>query len=371
MVERPGPVRGVTLTGRRVDRYIGTMVLKSAVAVLACLLVLVTLFTLVDEFRDITPGYTKGHAAMYVLYTLPRQLYDLVPYAAFIGALVGLGVLASRTELTVFRAAGVSMARLFVSAAVPMLLLVGANQILGEFVAPVGETAASSMKLRVQRGDEAGHIISSHWYREGPLYTEIGGYAQEGELVAIRQYQVDAGRLSLSRYADRAVFVADDQGGGHWLLEGVVETRIGAEGTSVHRYDELPWRSETEPELLSAKALFDPAKLSFADLHFQIRYMQREGLDPTRYQVAFWSKALQPVAVVGLVLVALAFVAGPLREAGLGARLGVGIAVGLAFKYLVDVFGPMAVVFAIPPWLAMSIPVAVCWFAGVLLVRRV
>ena len=108
------------MTAVHLDRYIAITVLKSVATVLACLLVLVTLFTLVDEFRDITPGYTKGHAVMYVLYTMPRQLYDLVPYAAFIGALVGLGVLASRTELTVLRAAGVSMVRLFVSAAVPM-----------------------------------------------------------------------------------------------------------------------------------------------------------------------------------------------------------------------------------------------------------
>ncbi len=123
--------------------------------------------------------------------------------------------------------------------------------------------------------------------------------------------------------------------------------------------------------MLTAKALFDPGKLSFADLRFQIDYMAREGLDPTRYQVAFWGKALQPLAVLGLVLVALAFVAGPLREAGLGARLGVGIAVGLAFKYLVDVFGPMSVVYAIPPWLAMAVPVGACWLLGAVLVRRV
>ena len=86
--------------------------------------------------------------------------------------------------------------------------------------------------------------------------------------------------------------------------------------------------------------------------------------------MSFWSKALQPVAVLGLVLVALAFVTGPLREAGLGARLGAGIAVGLAFKYLVDVFGPMSVVFSIPPWLAMAVPVALSWIAGIVLVRR-
>ena len=353
---------------RQMDRHVATTLFKSSAVVLLCLLALVTLFTLVDEFRDITPGYTKGQALEYVLYTTPRQLYELMPYGAFIGALVGLGILANHAELTVLRSCGVSLLRLFGAAAIPVLVLVGANQILGEFVAPAGEAAAGALKLDVQR--RTGHVSTSHWTREGTLYTEIGGYAEDGELVGVRQYAVQDGKLTLSRRADRAVFVNDGEGTGHWLLKDVVETRIGPQATRVHRFDELPWHSGTEPELLSAKALFDPTKLSFADLDFQIRYMEREGLDPTRYQIAFWSKALQPVAVLGLVLLALAFVTGPLREVGMGARLAVGLAVGLAFKYLVDLFGPMSVVFPIPPWLAMSIPVAVCWIAGAVLIRR-
>ena len=356
------------MIGGQMDRYIAVTILKSAAVVIACLLTLVTMFTLLDEFRDITPGYTKGHALQYVLFSTPRQLYDLMPYGVFIGALVGLGVLASRSELTVLRGAGTSMARLFGAASIPVLILIGSNQVLGELVAPAGETAAGSLKLTVQRGDGDGRIVSSHWYREGPLITNVGGFDDNGELIGIRQYEFREGRMTRSRQADRAGYVDD---GGYWLLLNVVETRFDAQGSSVQRYPEMPWRISANPELLSAKALFDPSKLSFADLRFQIDYMTREGLDPTRYQVSFWSKALQPLAVLGLVLVALAFVTGPLREVGLGARLGAGIAVGLAFKYLVDVFGPMSVVFSIPAWLAMSVPVAVCWIAGIVLVRRV
>ena len=356
------------MIGGQMDRYIAVTVLKSAAVVIACLLTLLTMFTLLDEFRDITPGYTKSHALRYVLLSTPRQLYDLMPYGVFIGALVGLGVLASHSEITVLRGAGTSMARLFASASIPVVFLVGLNQVLGEFVAPAGETAAGSLKLTVQRGDGDGRIVSSAWYREGPLITNVGGFDDNGELIAIRQYEFRDGRMTRSRRAARAGYIED---GGYWLLENVAETRLDVEESSVQHYPEMPWRITANPELLSAKALFDPGKLSFADLRFQIDYMAREGLDPTRYQVAFWSKALQPLAVLGLVLVALAFVTGPLREAGLGARLGAGIAAGLAFKYLVDVFGPMSVVFSVPPWLAMLVPVAVTWVVGVVLVRRV
>ncbi len=349
------------------DRYVAATVLQAVGVVLICLVTVVTLFTLVDELRDITPGYSEQHALLYVLYSTPRRAYELLPYAVFIGALVGLGMMASQEELTVFRAAGASVLRLFGAVAAPALLLLLGNQALGEFVAPAGEAAAATLKLRVQRGGQ-GYIHAAQWHREGDLYTSVEGYGEDGKLVGVRQFRFTDGELRVSRYAEAATFRPMT---GDWLLEDVVETRLRPSATSVRRYESLPWRSDANPQTLSAKALFDPAKLSFADLAYQIDYLQREGLAATRYQVSFWNKALQPVAVLGLVLLAVGFVIGPLREVGMGARLAVGVAVGLAFKYLLDVFAPMSIVFGIPPWLAMSVPVAGCWLAGVVAIRRI
>ena len=353
---------------KHMDRYIAATVLTAVAAVLLCLMTLVTLFTVVDELRDLTPGYTPQHALLYVLYSSPRRLVELMPYGVFLGALVGLGVMASREEITILRATGVSVPRIFASVALPALLLLAVNQALGEFVAPQAEAAGSSLKLSVRRGDDNRAIDSAHWHREGDLYTNIDGFAANGELVGVHQFQWRNGQLALSRYAERGVYVADT---GHWRLIDVVETRFGDNATESRRYPTLTWRTEAEPALLSAKALFDPAKLSLSDLGFQIDYLRREQLDATRYLVAFWSRVLQPAAVLGLVLLAVGFVVGPLREVGMGMRLTVGIAVGLLFKYVLDLFGPVSIVFGVPAWLAMMMPVAVCWLAGGLLLNRV
>ena len=352
----------------RLDRYIAAMVLRAIAVVLVCLLTLVTLFTVVDELRDLTPGYTPQYALLYVLYSTPRRLVELMPYGVFLGALVGLGVMASREEVTVLRAAGVSSLRLFASVAVPALLLLAVNQVLGEFVAPRAEAAGSSLKLRVRLGDGGAAIDSAHWYREGDLVTNVDGFGADGDLIGVHQFSWRDGQLVSSRYAERAIYMAE---AGHWRLIEVVETRFGDGATQSRRYPHLAWRTEAEPALLSAKALFEPDKLSLSDLGFQIDYMRREQLDATRYQVAFWSRIMQPVAVLGLVLLAIGFVVGPLREVGMGMRLTVGIAVGLVFKYLLDLFGPVSIVFGVPAWLAMAMPVAICWIAGGLLLSRV
>ena len=353
--------------GGLMDRYLVATVWRSIAVVLVCLLVVVTLFTVVDELSDITPGYTEAHALLYVLYSTPRRLYEIVPYGVFIGTLVGLGVLASHAELTVLRSVGVSLGRMFASTTAAALVVLAGNVALGEFVAPAAEDAANTLKLRVARGDASGAIASTTWHRDGEVVTSVDGYAGDGALIGIRQFVVGNGRLVASRRADGAVYVPE---AGHWRLEDLVETRFLDGATAVRRVAAMEWASGTAPALQSAKALFDPGKLSLRDLASRIDYLVGEGLDATRYQVAFWAKLLQPAAVLGLVLLALAFVVGPMREAGLGARLAIGITVGLAFKYLIDLFGPVSIVFAIPPWLAMLVPVALCWLAGAGLIRR-
>lgn len=352
----------------QVDRYVGATVLRAILVVLGCLLVVVTVFTLVDELSDLTPGYTEAHALRYILYSTPRRTTELVPYAGFIGALVGLGLLAGNSELTVFRASGVTLWRLFGAATVPMLVILGGSVAVAEWLAPAAEDAAARMKLSVRHDSDDGTIASTTWYRDGGTMTSVGGYRSDGVLLDVRQYEVVDGKLLESRRAGTAVHLPED---GHWELRNVVETRFADDRTVVREYDALPWRTETDPALLSAVALFDPNKLPLAALTARIDYMVTEGLDANRYRVAFWARLYQPAAAVGLVLVALGIVVGPLRESGLGARLAVGIAVGVTLKYVTDLFGPISLVFGIPAWLAMLMPVLACWLGGAWLVRRV
>src|SRR3546814_5476436 len=66
-----------------------------------------------DNLGSIGQGdYGVGTALLALLLTLPRRLYDLFPYAAVIGSLMGLGALAASSELTALRAAGLSRQRI-------------------------------------------------------------------------------------------------------------------------------------------------------------------------------------------------------------------------------------------------------------------
>ena len=350
------------------DRYICRILLLSTAAVFLAFIGLLSIFALMEEAGDRQAGYTLGEALLYVGLTLPRRSYELLPYALFLGSLVGLGHLASRWELATLRAAGVSVQRLFAGLVWAVLGVWLAGAMLGEWVAPEAEASAAARKASVRKGGEP--IAIAGWYREGPLYMQVDALSGDGDLVGIRQYWLDeSGALSRVREAASGAYVADGEAG--WLLRDVMETRLEDAGTEAERFSQLVWRGGIDPRMLSERALIDPGRLSIANLYYRIAYMNREGLDASPYRLAFWSKCLQPAAMLGLVLLALSFVLGPLREAGMGVRISAGIVVGLSFKYLQDLFAPMSQVYGLEAPIAVALPILLCWLVGLWGLRRV
>jgi lipopolysaccharide export system permease protein len=353
-----------------IDRYIGRAVLTTSGVVLLAFIGLMTVFNLVDELRGDGGAYQFSQALWYVALTTPRRIYELLPYVVFLGALIGLGGLANHSEIVVLRSAGVSVQRIFASVALPAIAILVLGAALGEFVAPKGEELAEAYKTRTEQESAAIILSDGYWYREGSLYMNVDGLGEQGELLGVRQYWLDADkRMTRSRSASSAEYRPGDDA--HWVLFDVTETQFLAQTTEVNEYLELRWNGQVDPRLLSARVLVEPTKLSVADLYYQISYMRREGLDPRSYQLALWGKLLQPLAVLGLALLALCFVLGPLREVGIGTRLSVGVLVGLIFKYLQDLFAPLSLVYEVPAALAVAIPIAVCWLIGWVGLRRV
>lgn len=126
----------------KLDRYIGSSVFMAILAVLGIILGLATLFAFIDEMSDVSDTYTLMDVASYVLLTAPRRLYDMLPMAALIGCLIGLGSLASNSELTIMRAAGVSIGRIVWAVMKPMLVLMLVGLLIGEYIAPATENTA-------------------------------------------------------------------------------------------------------------------------------------------------------------------------------------------------------------------------------------
>lgn len=350
-----------------VDRYVATRAAAAIGVVLVCFVSLTALFALVEELGEEEPGYGLREAGLYVLYTIPRRVSELAPYVAFLGALIGLGILASASEVTVLRAAGVSLQRLFAGLGAAVAGFAALAFALGEFAAPKLDAAAEALRSRALQASET-VFIGGYWHRQGDRFTHIQGLGPAGGLIGVTWFEVD-GESGL-RGAHRAQRGERDEANGGWLLREVAATNFQDDRAVASSKDSVPWAGVANLRSLTARALLEPRELSLADLGLQISYMDRERLDARRYRLAWWGKVLEPAATLSLALLAVGFVVGPLRETSMGMRIAAGTVVGLLFKYLQDLLAPASLVFHLPPWLAASIPIALCLGAGVVLLRR-
>ena len=349
----------------KLDRYIGTSVFFAILAVLGIIVGLALLFAYIDELGDISATYGLLDAGVWVLLTIPRRIYEMLPMAALIGCLIGLGNLASSSELTIMRAAGVSIRRIVWAVMKPMLVIMLAGVLIGEYLAPWSENLAQANRAMAQGGGEAQSSKRGLWHRQGDEFIHINAVQPNGVLLGVTRYQFDAQRNLLSAsFARRALFQSD-----HWQLEDVVTTQLQEQSTAVVNSPSQRWDVQLNPQLLGTVVL-EPEALSVTGLWRYIHYLANQGLANGRYWLAFWTKILQPLVTAALVLMAISFIFGPLRSVTLGQRVFTGVLVGFVFKIGQDLLGPSSLVFGFPPLLAVLIPAAICALAGLVMLRR-
>ena len=349
----------------RLDRYIGTSVFFGILGVLGVIVGLALLFAFIDELGDLDADYGVIEAARYVLLTTPTRIHELLPMAALIGCLVGLGSLASSSELTVMRAAGVSLGRIVGAVMKPLLLLMLVGLLIGEYVSPWTESQAQSGRSLALGSGEAQTTKRGLWHRQGEEFIHINSVQPNGVLLGVTRYRFDDERRLLSASFARRAQYRDD----HWQLESVATTLLHEDRSEVVKAPSERWEVELTPQLLGT-VVVEPEALSMTGLWRYIHYLGDQGLNNSRYWLAFWTKALQPLVTATLVLLAISFIFGPLRSVTLGQRLFTGVLVGFVFRIAQDMLGPASQVFDFPPLLAVLVPAGICALVGGWLLRR-
>ena len=349
----------------KLDGYIGKSVFMAILAVLGIILGLASLFAFIDEMADISDTYSFWDAGSFVVMTAPRRLYDMLPMAALIGCLIGLGALASSSELTIMRAAGMSIGRIVWAVMKPMLVLMVAGLLIGEYVAPVTEASAQAARSLAQGTGDAQSARHGLWHRQGDEFIHINTVQPNGLLYGVTRYRFDDQRHMLSAsFAKQANYKTE-----YWQLKDVSTTVFHEGRTEVVNTPEERWDIALSPQLLSTVVL-PPESLSMTGLYGYARYLADQGLANGRYWLAFYTKIFQPLVTVALVLMAISFIFGPLRSVTLGQRVFTGVLVGFTFRIAQDLLGPSSLVFGFSPLFAVLVPAGVCALAGVWLLRR-
>ncbi len=330
------------------------------------LMPLLAVFVFADEMDRVGSGsYQLTEALWFVTLTLPRYLYQVFPIATLIGALIGLGQLAARSELVAMRAAGVSIARIIGGAMGGGVLLALLATGVGELVAPVAEQQALALRAAATSGEAVKIGRSGFWARDGDAFINVRQIEPGAELSDIEIFVVSGGRLRSATRASKAYY--ED---GRWVLTDIEHSRIGLEGVEVDRLERARWESLLSPRLLEV-IVVEPHALPVWGLYHYLSYMHQTKQDAGAYEVAFWSKIVQPLLILTMIFVSIPVLLGSARSSGTGIKLFIGIALGILFYLVSRTFTYLALLYELNPALAAFAPLLLFMLGAVLLLRRV
>jgi lipopolysaccharide export system permease protein len=348
------------------DRYIFRTVASATLVALLVLLLLETFLGLLAELEDVGKGdYHLAAAIRFLLLIQPQRLYELFPMALLVGGLLGMGALASGSELIVMRAAGLSLTRLTRSALQTGLLLSLAVLAVGEFIAPPLEQLAREQRAMAKSEDMAIRGGRGFWARDGDYFIHVQGVLPGIRLADIHIFKIDSeSRLETVTAAQSARYVE-----GRWLLEGIERSILNGDSVQTERLSSLKVVSGINPKILGVLAS-NPDDLSIRDLWVYVDYLERNGLDAQSYRLALWRKVLAPLTYLAMLVVAMPFVFGPQRTASTGQRLLVGLLLGLVFFLINYVLGNVVLLYGYPPLVGAILPSLLFLAAGFLALHR-
>lgn len=349
-----------------IDRYITVTLLQTTAIALIVLLVLFTFLSLIDQLEQTGRGnYDVITAINYVLLTLPRITYELIPIAAVMGSMTTLGILAHNSELVIIRVSGMSLFRLGYAIAKGGMAIVVFAIVLGEFIAPYCEHTAQNMRSVALTEQIALKTKNGFWSRDGSSFINIRKILPGDQVEDIYIYEFDTeDRLRTSTYAKRAKYLNDQ-----WLLEDI-EQSILEKGMITKKYLKLAaWESLLNPDVLNLITM-QPQYLTLPELYNYIHYLHQNGQNSKLYEQALWSKIINPFTIIAMIVLAVPLVNAHARMVSVSQRIFVGCFIGITFHILNQVSGQMGVVYSINSAASAIIPTLLIFTVTLWMMRK-
>lgn len=331
----------------RLDRYLvrNIFALTGIVA-----LVLVSIYSFVVFISDFGALGQNGFGALqlleYACLLVPGNAYILMPIVVLLGTLLGVGNMARQGELTAMRTAGVSWLRIGGATLIAGVGLGLLGFVLGNWLAPQGQRQAESMLTQ----DEGGPG-KSQWLRDHDSIVRIRELRSANEIEGVTIFTLTPGgriastlRAGSGRYLD-----------GHWQLQDVRRTDFEGDRVKSTQQSRVVWNGEITPVVLNLLILKEDS-LSVQGLLRLVHYLDANHLDSGKYRMLMWRRLVEPLTIVAMMLLALPFAGGRLRETGTGQRLLVGILIGVVFYVSDKVSVSLGDIYHWSPLLAAGAP---------------
>jgi len=357
------------------ERYFAKQIYASFGFILFALVALFLFFDVLSELGSVNAKYTLSLALLHVLLKVPSRMVEIIPIAGLIGSIYVFAMMASQSEFTIFRVAGLDIKRSLFTLGKVSLPIVVFTLLISEVLGPYAESLSERIRMQALGSTFSSQFRSGVWVKDqlrdsdgsGPIrpgvrYVNVGAIDQNDQIRQIRMYEFDPNyRLLSIRSAASGRF--DNRG--IWELNDVSETRF-TERRSNDPLDavysaqtkvipKLSLESQVTPQILNV-LLISPEKMSIVSLGRFILHLQDNKQDMQRHAIAFWKKVIYPFIIFVMLALALPFAFMKVRAGSVGIKVFGGIMLGMSFQLFNTLFSSIGLLGALPAFFTAIFP---------------
>ena len=357
------------------ERYFAKQIYVSFGFILFALVALFLFFDVLSELGSVNAKYTLPLALLHVLLKAPSRMVEIIPIAGLIGSIYVFAMMASQSEFTIFRVAGLDIKRSLLTLGKVSLPIVLFTLLISEVMGPYAESLSERIRMQALGSTFSSQFRSGVWVKDqlrdsdgsGPIrpgvrYVNVGAIDQNDQIRQIRMYEFDPNyRLLSIRSAASGRF--DNRG--IWELNDISETRF-TEKRSNDPLDavysaqtkvipKLSLESQVTPQILNV-LLTSPEKMSIVSLGRFILHLQDNKQDLQRHSIAFWKKLIYPFIIFVMLALALPFAFMKIRSGSVGIKVFGGIMLGMSFQLFNTLFSSIGLLGALPAFFTAIFP---------------
>ncbi len=305
-----------------------------------------------NEISQVGHGhYTLFNAFTVVMMQAPTGIYEVFPIVGFLGCLIGLGRLASHSELTIMRASGISINRIAWVTAQAAILVVVLMTFVGEYVAPIMQNKAEQIKAVALKNEAQKISLNNVWFYSNNNFIRVGKVVSRHLIDNVMIYKLDGHqRLQSVIQAKKGQL----EHGDNWMLANARVVHLQDKRVTSSR-ENYVMKLYLRPKMV----LFDRHAIkqdSIVSLSKSILYRKRVGLITNIYVFSLWKRLLQPFSSILMICLAVPFVFGSLRDSSMTVRFIIGLSVGFAFYMINQLFGPITMLYSFSAIWAAVLP---------------
>ena len=351
------------------DRYINKTLRNYTLVVLLIWLSIYSFFNFLGELNSIGQlDYTVLEAFKYIILQMPEVAYKHASPIILLGCVLGMGYLSTTNQLVVLQVSGNSVLKLTALTVRTALIFVFMIIAFGEYIAPIASEEAEKGRAKALGQSYAIQNQEGFWIREGGNYLNVEKNIDGNHFVGVTIIEVKSNKITSVVKSEDATF------DGRSLKMDNTDIFSINDSTNI---DEISHKESNsydkivsfDQDLINSLKK-EPDELTSRTIYKQIQFLSDNKLSSGIYKVELYKRAIKPITLVAMILLAMLFVFGSTRDVSLGRKIFFGVSLGLSFEMLSRIGGAMALSLDFNPMISAVLPTTVVMVIAIILLIR-